>query len=70
MCLGLLAYEPDYFYFKHGKFISYEKEKNPYKKVFQFCALETGNIMDKIALELGDNFVFYWVDGVYLRKKT
>lgn len=68
IALGMLAYEPDIFYFQKGQFVDFEKVKNEYKNVFLFCANETGRIMKKIALLLKNDFVFFWVDGIYLVK--
>lgn len=69
ICLGLLAYEPTYYYFKDGNKIPYDSKvvKNDFKNFFLFCVWKTSEVLREVKKVLGNDFIFSWVDGVYFQ---
>jgi hypothetical protein len=65
--LGMLAYQPYFFYYEKGILFSQTQRKNDFRNVFFYCVKETFKIMKIIKKKLGNDFIFSWVDGVYFQ---
>jgi hypothetical protein len=46
--------------------INVKKKTAPF---FYLCIKEVSEVMDRIKLALGKDFIFYWVDGIYFNNK-
>lgn len=68
--VGMLATNKNIFEYKEGKLVSHRMENDKYlRNYFFFCCHEVGKVMNEIAGRLQDDFLFFWVDGIYVRKK-
>ena len=63
--LGLLAYEPDVFEFRNGEPYKEYTQKNPFKNVFFYAVNGVSEAMHEAKRFLKDDFIFFWVDGIY-----
>ena len=63
--VGMLASNKNHFFYEAGELVAIQNERNPLANFFFFCIREIQTIMDKIKFMLGNDFLFYWVDGVY-----
>lgn len=69
--IGMLATRTLVVDYKKGKWKKTTLEENKYlRSVFMFAQYETGRIMKKIAKAYGRDFLFFWVDGIYVRKNA
>lgn len=73
--VGMLASQKKIFNFdENGEVVNYEKIKakdkngNLTQGVFIFCIKIVGDLMKKISNILGDDFLFFWVDGIYFKE--
>jgi len=65
--IGLLAYEPDCFEFVDGEpFGDPVPQKNDFRNFFFYCVKEVSDVMRDCASVSGEDFIFSWVDGIYL----
>lgn len=70
VAVGMLAQRKFVYQIEFGNVIS-EPEiiEAPTRYLFNLCIQEVDNAMQKIAKELSDSYLFYWVDGIYLKTK-
>lgn len=67
--IGMIATEKNIFYFNEGNYNRWEVKQDEYgKNVFNLICFEVGEVMRDIAGAYQDNFLFFWVDGIYLKK--
>jgi len=69
VCLGLLAYEPQFFEYENGKLKPSESRriKNEFSNVFFWCVKEVSRIMTLCVQKLESDFGFFWVDGIFFK---
>lgn len=68
--VGMLATNKNILKYKEGKLVGHEIKSDEYlRNYFFYCCYQTGEVMNKIADELGDEFLFYWVDGIFIKSK-
>jgi hypothetical protein len=69
-CLGMLATCKIEFSFIDGNLTGYQMKRNDQlAKYFFLACYEVGEIMQQIKNIIGENFLFYWVDGVFVTGK-
>jgi hypothetical protein len=67
---GMIATNYTCFDFKEGKIEKvYSKRDEETRKYFFAVVSEVSKVMQKIKNELGNDFLFYWVDGIYFKSK-
>lgn len=68
-CIGILGSRKEVFKYVNGQLDEHETIEARFRHIWKFVV----NYVDSIMLELielnRENFVFYWVDGIYLREK-
>lgn len=65
--VGMIARKKTTYFFKDGEFTGQKFEQDQRgKNIFNLLCLNIGRKMDEIQAYLGDNFLFFWVDGIYL----
>lgn len=66
--IGLLASTKDVInYDSKCECIDFNKVEKLTANWFYFCVLEIQNLMLAIINEIGSDFLFYWVDGIYFK---
>ena len=69
--VGMLATNKNILQYKEGKLIGHSVKNDPFlRNYFFFCCHRTGDVMNQIADQLGNDFLFYWVDGIFIRSKS
>jgi hypothetical protein len=67
---GMLATNYTCFDFKGGKVVNVYSKKDDNNRNYFFAVVKgVSEIMQKIKNELSDDFLFYWVDGIYFKTK-
>jgi hypothetical protein len=67
--LGVLAKKTRQFDYDGNKFISHEPIKSRTEGVFFYCAAEVGNILKRLSIKVGDDFIFFWVDAIFVKSE-
>lgn len=68
MALGNLAKRPTSFEFDGQKFVTIEKDEFPKTSGFFFeVSRQTDQIMKMLTILLGFDFLFYWVDAIFIQ---
>lgn len=67
---GMLARGYTIYRYEGGKCSAIDSYRAPTAQVFYFLIAEINNLMMALEWELGNNFYFYWVDGVFFRYDT
>lgn len=65
--LGMLAYEPYEIEYENGKRKSIKKVGNEYSHVFYHACYLTMLLMENIIKLIGNEYLFYWVDGIFFK---
>lgn len=65
--LGSLAKTKDIWKFDGTNFKKIESIKNPYENLWFAICKRVSDVMSEVVGKLGKDFVFYWVDGIYIR---
>jgi hypothetical protein len=68
--VGMFAKNPMSLIFEKGEIVNFEQNRDPFAWVFFLACLKTGEAMELCKKELGDDFLFYWVDGIFFRNNT
>lgn len=68
--VGMFAKNPMKLIFEKGEIKEFDQTRNPFAWVFFLACQKTGEAMEKCKKELGDDFLFYWVDGIFFRNNT
>ena len=68
--LGFLATNKVVLEYENGELINVTSKRNEYANYFFLCCYEIGELMTRIANEFNENFLFYWVDGIYFDKNN
>ena len=69
VAVGMLAQRKDIYEFKKGLQISHTQEIAETRFLFNLCVQDVDDAMQKIAKSLPNDYLFYWVDGIYLKSK-
>lgn len=69
--VGMLAYEPLITTYTDGEVknpeLDMQTRKSKYRDVFFYCVSEVSKAMSEVMHELGEEFIFFWVDGIYFK---
>jgi hypothetical protein len=66
--VGMLASKKQHFKFSGGKIICDPVEiVSPISNFFFYCVKRTGEIMEELKSIAGNDYLFTWVDGIYMR---
>lgn len=65
--LGSLARQKHVWEFNGKRFIKKEPEGLPTDNIWFAICRRVSDVMVRISKKLGNNFVFYWVDGIYVK---
>ena len=65
--VGMFAKNPMSLIFEKGEIVNFEQNRDPFAWVFFLACQKTGEAMEICKKELGDDFLFYWVDGIFFR---
>lgn len=69
--VGMLATNKTEFVYQEGKHIETNSITNKVlSNYFFYCCYCIGEVMNDIAREYGENFLFFWFDGIYLRPEA
>lgn len=69
--VGMLAGKKYVFsYNEKNELIHYEKVVSKYEGFFYYCVMETEKIMNEIQMICQEDYLFTWVDGVYIKSDT
>lgn len=68
VAVGMLAKQKHIYSFSEGKQVGDpDIDADKYRFVFNAVIQETNAILEKAARIAGDDYIFYWVDGIYLK---
>jgi hypothetical protein len=65
--LGSIAGTKTIFQYHQGECVNTAVDESEFKPVFMFAVRNCDFIMEQIAQILGQFYIFYWVDGIYLQ---
>lgn len=69
--VGMLATNKMIFTYEAGRLKTFHTERNnQMANYFFFCCYTVGQLMSQLAAQLGDAFLFFWVDGIYISDKS
>jgi len=69
-CVGMLASNKNYFFHgKDGEIEMIQNELNPLTPFFYLCIYRVQQIMNQVKNAIGNDFLFYWVDGIYFNSE-
>lgn len=69
VCVGMLAKQKEILEFNHSKIISDKKEDAKNRFIFNAVIQEVASVMNKVAKHHTEDFIAYWVDGIYLKNE-
>lgn len=69
VCVGMLAKQKEILHFKDGKIQQDYKEPSKNRYIFNAVIQEVSNVMQKVKSNHIDDFIAYWVDGIYLKNE-
>jgi len=70
ICVGMLARSYSEFYYKNGELDDVTFFREETANAFFFLIQEIDSVMKDCKFYLGDNFLFYWVDGIFFKGCT
>jgi hypothetical protein len=65
--VGMLASKKQHFTFDGGNITGVKEILSPYADYFFYCVKRTAEIMADLKAIAGNNYLFTWVDGIYIR---
>jgi hypothetical protein len=68
--VGLFAKNPMLMIYENGQIKEFKQERNPFSWVFFIACLKTCEAMEIIKKEFPEEFLFYWVDGIFIKKNS
>lgn len=68
--VGMLATSHIKYHFKDGKCVGFDPYREPTSEIFFYLIDEINYIMQDLKFILGNDFLFYWVDGVFFKPTT
>ena len=69
VCVGMLAKQKEILHFKDGKIQQDYREPSKHRYIFNAVIQEVSNVMQKVQTNHLDDFIAYWVDGIYLKNE-
>ncbi len=69
-CVGMLARSHTLFKYQEGVCTEILHHREPTAQVFYYLISEINYLMTDIEFELGGDFIFYWVDGIFFKQFT
>lgn len=63
--VGMFAKNPIEIFYHRGKVFSIVSKKDPFEWVFFLAVQKTFEAMEAVKKEIGKDFLFYWVDGIF-----
>lgn len=66
--VGLFAKNPVSMIYENNEIKELKQERNPFSWVFFLACQKTGEAMEIIKNEFPQDYLFYWVDGIYIKK--
>lgn len=68
--VGMLATSHVKYFYSGGKCVDFKPYREPTAQIFFFLIDEINYLMQDIKWILGNDFIFYWVDGVFMKPTT
>jgi hypothetical protein len=68
--IGMLASKKTILYYESGKLIDYELKESEFSNYFFYTQYVIGEIMQLIESELTNDFLFFWIDGIYFKNEN
>lgn len=65
--IGMLASKKYCFEYRDGDLVDYYKIQSELESFFFYCAQRVGDVMRDLKKIAGEDYLFTWVDGIYLR---
>lgn len=66
--IGSIATKKTTFHYKGGNLVNSDvKEDLELRKVWFSIVKEVDDCLNELSIEFGDDFIFYWVDGIYVK---
>lgn len=69
-CVGMLAKGYVNFKYADGVCVETTSFREPTAQIFYYLISEVNYLMSDIEFELGNKFIFYWVDGIFFQNDT
>lgn len=69
VCIGMLAKQKEILHFNNGKLQQDYKEPSKHRYIFNAVIQEVSNVMSKVVSNNREDFISYWVDGIYLKNE-
>jgi hypothetical protein len=69
VCVGLLAKQKEILHFNKARIQQDYKEQSKNRFIFNAVIQEVANVMHKVKSNHLDDFIAYWVDGIYLKNE-
>jgi len=67
--IGMLASKKTILFYHRGTLNDYDLKENEYSNYFFYTQYVIGEIMNLIEIELGNDFLFFWIDGIYFKNE-
>ena len=68
--VGMLATSHVKYFYSGGKCVDFKPYREPTAQIFFYLIDEINYLMQDIKWMLGNDFIFYWVDGVFMKPTT
>jgi len=68
--IGMIARVNEKYIYEDGQCVSNETDRSEYYKVFYYVIQQIEDLMQWAKDVAGDNYLFHWVDGIFLKKNT
>jgi hypothetical protein len=65
--VGMLAAKKYVFDYDNGEIVKTRQDISPYENFFYFAVKETQSLMRRLRLIAGEEYLFTWVDGIYIK---
>lgn len=69
VCVGLLAKQKEILHFNKGRIQQDYKEQSKNRFIFNAVIQEVASVMNRVKSNHIDDFIAYWVDGIYLKNE-
>ena len=69
VCVGMLAKQKEILHFNNGKIQQDYLEPSKHRYIFNAVIQEVASVMNRIKRRHMDDFIAYWVDGIYLKNE-
>ncbi len=69
VCVGMLAKQKEILIFNNNEIIEEKKEDAKNRFIFNAVIQEVASVMNKVSSDHVNDFIAYWVDGIYLKNE-